>query len=260
MALFDELFSLRGRHALIIGGGSGIGKLTAETLAAAGAKITIVGRRQAVLDAAVSELTATGAATTDIAAASCDITELEAIPDFIAEVTHTRGAIDILVNGAGDNPRLPMAEVTPQKWRQLLDVNLSFAFFTAQATAPAMASRGWGKIINIASLQSNLAFKNGAPYGAGKGGIAQLTRAQAREWSAQGVTVNAIAPGFFPTALTQAVIADNPDSARQLAARTAIGRNGELNDLRGAVLLLATPASDYITGQVLFVDGGFTAV
>ena len=252
-----QIFSLTDRHALITGGGSGIGRLIAETLAAAGAKITIAGRRRSKLDSTVAALSAGGA---DAAGVCCDVTDLDALASFAVEVSDTRGAIDILVNGAGDNPRLPIADITPQKWREVIDTNLSSAFFTAQAVAPQMAARGWGRILNIASLQCRLAFPDGAVYGAGKGGIAQLTRAMAREWSGQGINANAIAPGFFPTAMTAPVLADNPDSADRLAARTAIGRNGELADLRGAVLLLTTSASDYITGQTLFIDGGFTAV
>lgn len=253
-----DLFSLRTRHALITGGGSGIGKLIAETLAQAGAKVTLVGRRQEVLDAAAAEISAAHKA--DAAAMPGDMTDLPAIAPFMQQVAQARGAVDILVNAAGDNPRLPIAEVTPEQWRQTLDVNLSSAFFAAQALAPPMAQRGWGRILNVASLQCRLAFANGAAYGAGKGGIAQLTRAMAQEWSAAGVNANAIAPGFFPTAMTAPVLAENPQSAAHLAARTAIGRNGTLEDLRGAVLLFATPASDYITGQVLFIDGGFTAI
>lgn len=257
MTPLPELFSLRGRHALVTGGGSGIGQLIAGTLAAAGARVTLAGRRRDKLEAAADAINQRGG---DAAGRCCDVTDLPAIAPFVSKVADERGDIDILVNGAGDNPRLPMAEITPDKWRALLDVNLSSAFFAAQAAAPAMAARGWGRILNIASLQCRLAFANGAPYGAGKAGIAQLTRAQAREWSAQGVNSNAIAPGFFPTALTAAVMEQNPASAEALAARTAIGRNGELADLRGVALLLASAASDYITGQVIFVDGGFTAV
>lgn len=253
----EQLFSLTGRHALITGGGSGIGRLIAETLAAAGAKITIAGRRQDTLDETAAALTAAGA---DAATAAGDVTDLAALKSFISGISSARGDIDILINGAGVNPRLPIADITPEKWREGIDTNLSSAFFAAQAVAPQMAARGWGRILNIASLQCRLAFANGAAYGAGKGGIAQLTRAMAREWSEQGINANAIAPGFFPTAMTAPVLADNPDSASRLAARTAIGRNGELADLRGAVLLLTSSASDYITGQILFIDGGFTAV
>ena len=166
--------------------------------------------------------------------------------------------MDILVNAAGVNLRQPFAQVTPQTWNLQLALHLGAPFFLTQALAPAMAQRGWGRVINIASLQSTRAFANGAPYGAGKGGVVQLTRAIAQAWSAQGITCNAIGPGFFPTELTAPVF-NNPDLAALHAGRTAIGRNGQLQDLYGAAVFLASDASRYITGQTLMVDGGYTA-
>jgi gluconate 5-dehydrogenase len=137
-------------------------------------------------------------------------------------------------------------------------VHLAAPFFLTQALAPGMRARGWGRIVNVASLQSMRAFPNGAPYGAAKGGVVQLTRAIAQEWSPHGITCNAIGPGFFPTALTAPVFAD-ADLARRHAAQTCIGRNGELRDLHGVTVFLASEASAYITGQTLMVDGGYTA-
>ena len=137
-------------------------------------------------------------------------------------------------------------------------MNLAVPFFLARALVPAMAEKGWGRVINIASLQTTRAFANGLVYGASKGGVGQLTRAMAEAWSGQGIACNAIAPGFFPTELTAALF-DDPSTTDGLAARTAIGRNGRLEDLDGVTVFLASPASDYITGQVINVDGGFTA-
>ncbi|MEO9150039.1 MAG: SDR family oxidoreductase, partial [Burkholderiaceae bacterium] len=168
------------------------------------------------------------------------------------------GSVDILVNAAGVNLREPFAEVTPESWQTQIALHLSAPFFMTQALAPGMKHRGWGRIINIASLQSTRAFANSAPYGAGKGGVVQLTRAIAQEWSCFGITCNAIGPGFFPTALTAAVF-DNPELAQRNAEQTCVGRNGELTDLYGVTLFLASDASAYITGQTLMVDGGFTA-
>ncbi|MBU2286661.1 MAG: SDR family oxidoreductase, partial [Gammaproteobacteria bacterium] len=168
------------------------------------------------------------------------------------------GGIDILVNAAGVNLRQPFEEVTPKAWQTQLDLHLSAPFFLTQALAPGMQASGWGRIINIASLQSYRAFANSSPYGAAKGGVLQLTRAIAERWSRHGITCNAIGPGFFPTALTAAVF-DNPELAAKNAAQTAIGRNGELADLHGATIFLASDASAYITGQTLMVDGGYTA-
>ncbi|MCC6211127.1 MAG: SDR family oxidoreductase, partial [Burkholderiales bacterium] len=149
-------------------------------------------------------------------------------------------------------------EISEADWDDTLRINLEAPFFLAQRLAPAMIARGWGRIINIASMQSVRAFGNSGPYGASKGGIAQLTRAQAEAWSKHGVNANAIAPGFFATPLTAPVVND-PARWRKMAEQTFIGRNGELRDLRGAAVFLASRASDYVTGQLLFVDGGFSA-
>ena len=151
-----------------------------------------------------------------------------------------------------------MLEVTEQDWDATLKLNLDAPFFLAQILAPAMIAGAWGRIINIASLQSVRAFANSGPYGASKSAIMQLTRAQAEAWSRHGVNANAIAPGFFSTALT-APVASDPARWEQMAARTFVGRNGELRDLWGAAVFLASHASDYITGQTIFVDGGFSA-
>ncbi|KAB7534775.1 SDR family oxidoreductase, partial [Verminephrobacter sp. Larva24] len=166
--------------------------------------------------------------------------------------------VDILVNAAGSNLRRPFLAVTPESWATELALHLAAPFFLTQALAPGMKQRGWGRVINIASLQSYRALADSAPYGTGKGGVVQLTRAIAREWSMHGITCNAIGPGFFPTALTAAMFA-NAESARQNAAQTCIGRNGKLTDLYGATVFLASEASAYVTGQTLMVDGGFTA-
>ncbi len=166
--------------------------------------------------------------------------------------------IDILVNAAGMNLRQPFGAVTREAFDLHMAVHVRAPFMLVQKLAPAMAGRGWGRVLNIASLQSFRAFPNSAPYGAAKGAVAQLTRAMAEEWSRHGITANAIAPGFFPTALTQAVFEDEARAAHN-AAQTAIGRNGRLEDLVGPAVFLASDAGAYVTGQVLAVDGGFTA-
>ena len=166
--------------------------------------------------------------------------------------------MDILCNTAGINLREPASEITAESWHRTLYLNLTVPFFLARELLPHLRHGGGGKIINIASLQSERAFPNSAAYGASKGGVAQLTRAMAEAWSAEGVCCNAIGPGFFPTALTSAVFEDSEVAAKN-ASQTAIGRNGELQDLDGITVFLASGASDYITGQVIYVDGGFTA-
>lgn len=246
------LFNLTGRTALITGGGSGIGYAMAQTLAAAGATIILAARREGQLAEATQQLLQQGAQARFCCA---DITQMAEI----AALAHESTDADILVNAAGVNLRQPFEDVTEADWDQQLALHLKAPFFLTQALAPAMAQRGWGRIINIASLQSQRAFDNSAPYGAGKGGIVQLTRAIAQRWGRDGVTCNAVGPGFFPTALTGPVFAD-PAIRERHAARTCLGRNGELNDLQGVTLLLASDASAYITGQTLMVDGGYSAI
>jgi gluconate 5-dehydrogenase len=249
------LFDLGGRRALVTGGSSGIGEAMARALGLAGARVLLVARRAAELTSAVQRLQLDGIDAQWVAA---DLADVPALPAAAREAERRLGGVDILVNAAGVNLRQPFAEVTPEAWQTQLALHLAAPFFLTQALAPRMATLGWGRILNIASLQSYRAFADSAPYGAGKGGIVQLTRAIAQEWSARGITCNAIGPGFFPTALTAAVF-DNPELAQRNAAQTCIGRNGRLEDLYGATVFLASDASAYITGQTLMVDGGFTA-
>jgi gluconate 5-dehydrogenase len=248
-------FDLRGRRALVTGGNSGIGEAMATALGLAGARVLLVARREAELAAAARRLAARGIDATTLAGDLADVTTIAALA---RRGEAQLGGVDILVNAAGVNLRQPFAEVTPEAWQTQLALHLGAPFFMTQALAPGMKARGWGRILNIASLQSYRAFDHGAPYGAGKGGVVQLTRAIAREWGPHGITCNAIGPGFFPTALTAAVF-DNPELAQRNAAQTCLGRNGELDDLHGATVFLASDASRYITGQTLMVDGGFTA-
>jgi gluconate 5-dehydrogenase len=249
------LFDLSGRRALVTGGNSGIGEAMACALGLAGARVLLVARRDAELQAAAKRLSAQGIEAQYLAA---DLTQLDALRAVAGSGEQRLGGVDILVNAAGVNLRQPFGDVTPEAWQTQLALHLGAPFFLTQALAPGMAARGWGRIINIASLQSWRAFPNSAPYGAGKGGIVQLTRAIAQEWSARGITCNAIGPGFFPTPLTAAVF-DNPELAARNAAQTCIGRNGRLEDLIGTTVFLSSDASAYITGQTLMVDGGFTA-
>lgn len=248
-------FDLTGRRACVTGASSGIGQALATGLARAGASVIGIARGAEALSAWRADRAAEGLS---VDAMTADVGEPEAIADMAIAMTERFGSIDILVNAAGVNPRKPADTITPEEWRRTLDLNLSTPFFLAQALVPAMRANGWGRVINIASLQSSRAFPNGIAYGASKGGIAQVTRAMAEAWSADGVMCNALAPGFFPTKLTSAVF-DDGDTADRLAAQTCIGRNGALEDLVGPAVFFASDAAGYVTGQVLYVDGGFTA-
>ncbi len=250
-----HLFDLRGRRALVTGGSSGIGEAMARALGLAGAQVLLVARREAELAAAAQRL---GAEAIDTAWLATDLGDVAALRGAAAEAERRLGGIDILVNAAGVNLRQAFGDVTPEAWQAQIALHLTAPFFLTQALAPAMRARDFGRILNIASLQSQRAFADSAPYGAGKGGIVQLTRAIAQEWSAHGITCNAIGPGFFPTALTAAVF-DSAELAQRHAAQTCVGRNGRLEDLHGATVFLASDASAYVTGQTLMVDGGYTA-
>ena len=247
-----SLFDLSGRVAVVTGASSGIGRTIALAFAGAGAAVVLVARRASMLDAVRDEI---GNAGGRAASLPCDLASLK---ECAARAGESFGAPDILVSAAGTNRRKSILDVTEDDWDATMRLNLDAPFFLAQRLAPAMIARGFGRIINIASLQSVRAFADCAPYGASKGAIAQLTRAQAEAWSRHGVNANAIAPGFFATELTAPVV---DDEARwtKMAQRTFVGRNGELADLWGTALFLASRASDYVTGQTIFVDGGFSA-
>ena len=250
-----SLFDLSGKVALVTGASSGIGQRQAFALSEAGARVVVLGRRQQQLDQTVAQIEASGGIAAALAA---DLDKRENLAQIATQAALPFGDIDILINAAGVNLRQPAADITFESWDQTINLNLAIPFFLARELLPAMCSRGWGRIINIASLQSSRAFANGLAYGASKGGVAQLTRAMAEAWSAEGINCNAIAPGFFPTGLT-APVYQNPAMLEKLAAQTAIGRNGELADLDGTTVFLASAASDYITGQIIHLDGGFTA-
>lgn len=249
-------FDLAGRRALVTGGNSGIGEAMALALGRAGARVLLVARRPAELNAAAERLGSEGI---DAGVLPADLAALPALRDVASRAEQALGGgVDILVNAAGVNLRQPFEAVTPEAWQLQLALHLGAPFFLTQALAPGMRTRGWGRILNIASLQSMRAFADSAPYGAGKGGIVQLTRAIAQAWSPHGITCNAIGPGFFPTALTAPVFAD-ASLADHHAAQTCIGRNGRLEDLHGPTVFLCSDAAAYVTGQTLMVDGGYTA-
>ncbi|MEM6481086.1 MAG: SDR family oxidoreductase [Pseudomonadota bacterium] len=247
-----QLFDLTGRVACITGASSGLGRRATKALAQAGARVVGVARRADALQEMAAEIGETAAAVPgDVA----DKGSLDALREAIIAPF---GAPDIVVHAAGINTRQPADEVTEEDWNTSLALNLSAPFFLSQALVPTMKERGWGRIVHFASLQSFRAFPAGIAYGATKAGITQLTRAMAEAWSRHGICINAIGPGFFPTELTQAVFEDDERAARN-ASQTCIGRNGRLSDIDGPLVFLCSKASDYVTGQVLMVDGGYTA-
>ncbi len=252
MGQLDRLFSLAGRSALITGGNSGLGLAFAEALGRQGARTVLVARRRPALDAAERLLKQ---AQIDVSVIEADLAEPGGPDRVAAALDHP---VDILVNAAGINLRQRFEDVTIDAFDRHMAIHLRAPFRLVQLLAPQMAERRFGRIINIASLQSQRAFPNSAPYGAAKGGIVQLTRAIAERWSPHGITCNAIAPGFFPTELTADVFKDSELVARH-AKQTAIGRNGKLSDLFGPVIFLSSEAAGYVTGQTLYVDGGYTA-
>lgn len=248
----SNLFDVAGRVACVTGASSGLGKRAATVLSEAGASVVGVARRAEELENWRSSVDGQTAAVT------ADLSDRSSLEEVTGRIRDPFGAPQIVVHAAGINTRQTANEVTADGWDITMTLNLSIPFFLSQALIPDMAAAGWGRIINFASLQSTRAFPGGIAYGASKGGISQLTRAMAEAWSKDGINANAIGPGFFPTELTAAVFDDEERSSRN-AAQTCVGRNGNLEDIDGPLLFLSSSASDFVTGQVLMVDGGFTA-
>ena len=250
----EDLFSLTGRVAVVTGGSSGIGAGMAAALAGAGARVVLVARDAGRLGAAADGLCARGGQAAWVSADLADRAGLERAAD---EAAAAFGPPDILVNCAGINLRPPLASLTVEDWDLTLAVNLTAPFLLGQRFGPLMAARGWGRIINVTSQQASRAFSNSGGYGASKGGLAALTRSQSEAWARSGVCCNSVCPGFVPTRLNAAMAAD-PERMAAMAARTMTGRNGEPADFAGVAVFLASRASDYVTGQTLYVDGGFS--
>jgi NAD(P)-dependent dehydrogenase (short-subunit alcohol dehydrogenase family) len=253
-AFLSDLFSLDGRVAVVTGGSSGIGRAIAGALAGAGARVVVVARDESKLTAAVDELAAAGCEARWLSADLGSRDEVRAAAERMVEAF---GEPDILVNSAGINLRPPMAEVGEDVWDTTMAVNLDAPYLLGQRFGPGMAARGFGRIINVSSQQAHRAFVDSGAYGASKGALESLTRSQAEAWSASGVTCNTLVPGFVLTPLNDR-LASNPERIAALARRTMVGRNGLASDFEAAAIFLASPASAYVTGHSLFVDGGFS--
>lgn len=251
----SELFSLDGRVAVVTGGSSGIGRAAAGALARAGASVVVVARRERELAATVDELTAEGCRAAWVSGDLGTRDGIRAAADAVVEVF---GEPDILVNSAGINLRPPLGELSEDVWDTTMSLNLEAPHLLSQRFGPGMAKRGFGRIIHITSQQAHRAFAQSGAYGVSKGALESLARSQAEAWSPHGVTCNTLVPGFVLTPLNERLSSD-PEMVKALAARTLIGRNGLAEDFAGATVFLASRASAYVTGQSVFVDGGFSA-
>jgi gluconate 5-dehydrogenase len=248
-------FSLGGKTALVTGSGSGLGFAMARGLAQAGARVVLNGRDRDKLDAAATTLRGEGLA---IETAAFDVTDSAAVNAGVGELVGRVGEIDILVNNAGMQHRGPIESFSDADWRRLMATNVDAPFFVARAVIPAMKASRAGKIINIGSLMSRLARPTTVPYQTSKGAIAMLTRGLAVELAPFNIQVNAIGPGFFRTEMN-AALTGNPEFSAWVEKRTPAGRWAAPEELAGAAVFLASPASAFVTGQILYVDGGFTA-
>ncbi|QRM29158.1 SDR family oxidoreductase [Microvirga sp. VF16] len=251
--MVSSLFSLSGRRAVVTGSSQGIGFALARGLAEHGAAVVLNGRDPGKIEAAAADLAAAGHT---VSTAIFDVTSAEAVRDGIAAI-EDEGPIDILINNAGMQFRTPLEDFPVERWEQLLATNISSVFYVGQAVARPMIARGRGKIINIASVQSELARPGIAPYTATKGAVKNLTRGMCADWARHGLQVNAIAPGYFKTPLNRALV-DNPEFSRWLEQRTPAARWGNVDELIGAAVFLASDAASFVNGHTLYVDGGIT--
>ena len=249
------LFDLTGRRALITGSSQGIGYALALGLGRVGARLVLNGRDEAKLEAAQASLRGEGI---EASFAAFDVIDHKAVVDAVERIEAEQGAIDILVNNAGIQRRAPLEEYPVETWHELMRTNLDSVFYVGQAVARKMIPRGHGKIVNIASLQSEAARPGIAPYTAAKGAVKNLTKGMCTDWARYGLQINAIGPGYFATPLNQALI-ENPDFDAWLKTRTPAGRWGRVEELQGACIFLASSASDFVNGQILYVDGGVLA-
>jgi len=251
-----DRFRLDGKVALITGGARGLGRTMAAALAEAGAEIALAGRSKDTCQQAADMITAS--AHRKVMAFAADVTKIAEVEQLANDVEREFGKIDILVNNAGINIRGPIQQLTEADWDAVIDTNLKGPFLCARAIGPRMVGRGWGRVINLGSVLGVIALPGRAPYASSKAGIINLTRVLALEWAGTGVTANAICPGAFATEMNRSLL-DDPVKYKEFVAQIPMGRWGELEELTGAVVFLASDASSYVTGTPLFVDGGWIA-
>lgn len=246
-------FDLKGKSALVTGGNGGIGLGIAKGLAQAGAKVAIAGRNEAKNEAALKALGG------DAIAVSGDVNDAAAVKRMVAETVKAFGGLDILVANAGINLRKPPQDYTLEEWHRIMDTNLTSVFACCQAAYPEMQKRGGGKIVTIGSMTSIFGFDVGPVYAASKGAVVQLTKSLASAWAKDNIQVNSILPGFIDTELTQNLRRNFPEAHERVVARTPARRWGAPADLAGTAVFLCSPASDFVTGTALPVDGGFSS-
>lgn len=255
MAAMSNRFDVAGRVALVTGSSRGLGFIQARGLAQAGARVVLNGRNAARLEQAREQMAAEGF---EVDAVAFEVADSGQVESAVRSIGEKVGPIDILVNNAGVQHRAPLEEFPEEQWRHIIDVNLTGAFIVSRAVVQGMKERGRGKIINICSLQSDLGRATIAPYAASKGGLKMLTRGMAVDWAKYGIQINGIGPGYLVTEMTQP-LKDDPEFDRWICGRTPAGRWGNPDELIGALLFFASSASDFVNGQLLFVDGGITA-
>jgi NAD(P)-dependent dehydrogenase (short-subunit alcohol dehydrogenase family) len=251
-----DLFRLEGRIALVTGGGRGLGRTVALALAEAGADVALAGRTRETLEETAAQIAA--ATGRRVKAFPADVTRGEEVSRLAADVAAGLGPVDVLVNNAGLNIRGPIQELGEADWDRVVDTNLKGPFLCSRAVGPAMVERGWGRIVNLGSILSVVALAGRTPYASAKAGVTGFTRALALEWAGTGVTVNAVCPGPFGTEMNRPLL-DDPVKYQEFVRNIPLGRWGELDELAGVVLLLASDASSFMTGTSIFVDGGWTA-
>jgi NAD(P)-dependent dehydrogenase (short-subunit alcohol dehydrogenase family) len=251
-----DRFDLEGKRALVTGGARGLGRAMAQALAEAGADVALASRTLEDCRAAAEEISRTTGRRG--VAFEIDVTRSGELPRFVQEVESGFGAVDILVNNAGINVRGPAEEIEEADWDAVVDTNLKAPFLLARALGPGMCARGWGRVINLGSILSVVALPGRGPYASSKAGLLGLTRVLALEWAGRGVTVNAICPGPFATDMNKQLLSD-PVRYKGFIEKIPMGRWGELEDIAGAAVFLASDASSFVTGTALFVDGGWTA-
>jgi NAD(P)-dependent dehydrogenase (short-subunit alcohol dehydrogenase family) len=251
-----ESFRLDGRTALVTGGGRGLGLVMARALAEAGADVAIAGRTLATCEQAAEDIARdTGRV---VKAFRVDVTRSDEVNRLASDVAAAMGAVDVLMNNAGNNTRGAIAELSEADWDSVIDTNLKGTFLCSKAFGPPMAERGWGRVINMGSILSFVGIPGRTPYASAKAGVANLTRVLALEWAGTGVTANAICPGPFGTDMNKPLL-DDPEKYQAFLRQIPMGRWGELDEMAGVAVFLASNASSFITGSSIVIDGGWTA-